>query len=167
MEALEAIKKLESYPSFKEFKKINKDSYLTHAFAMIEDASSNDPIDNWQIGFYDDKKDKITIFDVGKKITQSPESEVFKNKKTIKKLDISNVIINLNMAFEIVDKLLKEKHPFEFVSKKIIILQNFEEENVWNITYITMKFNIFNVRIDVSNGKVVHSSFESLLSWQK
>lgn len=167
MEATEAIEKLESYPAFKEFKKINKDSYLTHAFAMIEDASSKVPIDTWQIGFYDDKKDRITIFDVGKKITQSPESEVFKKEKTIKELDISNLTINLNKVFEIVDKLLNEKYPTEFVSKKIIILQNVEDQNVWNITYVTMKFNVFNVRINISNGKVVHSSFENLLLWQK
>jgi hypothetical protein len=167
MDAIEAIKKLEAYAPFKEFIKINKDSYLVHAFTMIEDASSKLPIDSWQIGYYDDKKDRITIFDVGKKITQSPDSEVFKKDKTIKRLDIKKISFELEKALELTNKTISEKYPTEIVSKKIILLQNIKEGTLWNITYVTMRFNVFNLKIDASSGEIVHTSFESLLLWKK
>ena len=167
MEAKDAIKKLEEYPAFKEFIKINKDSYLTHAFAMIDDALSSSTLTDWQIGFYDDKKDRITVFNVGEQIIQSPESEVFKKEKKIKKLDLKKVKLNHTEAMEKVDQYKKEKYPNEIITKKILILQNIQEGTVWNITYISSAFNVLNVKIDAEDGKILHTSFENLMMWKK
>ena len=79
----DALKSLESSKEFKDWKKKNPDAYLTHGFFVLEEAD-----DNWRIGFYHKKDDKITSFIVGNKVTIEPEEEIFKkDKKVVQPLD--------------------------------------------------------------------------------
>jgi hypothetical protein len=167
MEVDEAIAKLEVYPAFIEWKKINHESYLTHGFAMIEDALKDNNINSWQIGYYNEKKDRITAFDVGEKIIQSGEEEVFKKDGTINKLEVKKVKLKLSEALQKIDEIKEKKYKTEIVSKKIIVLQNIHEGTVWNITYITMRFNIINIKIDAHDGKLLFESIENLMQWKK
>jgi hypothetical protein len=167
MEFREALQKLEQYAPFKDWKKINKDSYLTHGFAMMENAVKDAEVQGWQIGYYDKKKDRITVFDISESITQSSDEEVFKKDKTVKALDLTKVKITLQQAMEQVDKIKQEKYKAEVISKKIILLQHIKEGNVWNITYLSMSFNILNVKINAVDGTILQTTFESLLRWKQ
>jgi len=62
MEVKEKILELEKKNEFKNWKKHNKDCFLSYVMRLIENPPNND----WQIGFYDKKKEKITTFVMNK-----------------------------------------------------------------------------------------------------
>ncbi|RJQ17186.1 hypothetical protein C4573_03985 [Candidatus Woesearchaeota archaeon] len=152
--------KLEKSAVFKKFKQ-DKDFYLTHIFTMIEEKKEQ----IWQIGFYNKKKDKMIVFEVDGKITQGKEEEVFKKEKFVKKLELKE-IIPYEKALEIADDLQKTEYPAEMVNRRIVILQNLDE-TVWNITLISMQFNIVNIKIKASDGTILKHHRESLLRFGK
>ncbi|MFC2134548.1 hypothetical protein ACFLTH_08020 [Bacteroidota bacterium] len=157
-----AIKKLEESKEFKEFKKENPEFYLAHAFTIIDKIQTD-----WQIGYFGNKHEKVVVFMVGKEISQSAEEEVFKKPEDrVKKLDMNNVKIDLEKAFEICEKLLEEKYKGEIINKTIAILQNLETE-LYNITLVCQSMNLINVKIDANNEKILHESRESIMGLKK
>ncbi len=151
MEFKEALKKLESSKEYKEFSKKNKACYLSYAFIMIDESVKEE----WQIGYYNPKDDKVSTFAINEKITQNPEAEIFKDDKKVLKLELADVKITLEKALDIAEKTQKEKYSPHTPFKKIIILQKLEIGQVWNITYVTNTFKTLNMKIDSSSGKVL------------
>ena len=87
----EALAILEESKEFKNWRKKNPDAYLSYGFFVVEAAD-----DNWKIGYYHKKKDKITSFNVGKKITIEPQAEIFKKEKTkVNAIDMDEVKLDL------------------------------------------------------------------------
>ena len=165
MELKPALKALEQSDDFKVWHKNNKDTYFSYAFNIPQE-NPND----WQIGYYSKKKDKITTFIVsGDQIEIKPEEEVFKKEETqVKKIDLGKIKLNLDNALSSADKFQKEKFPKDKSIKTIAILQNIQIlGNVWNITYITEAFNTLNMKISAENGKVIEHSFSSIFSFRK
>ena len=78
MEAQAALEKLKKSTAFKEWFAVNKKQTLSHAFAMCDSEQAASDIAEWQIGYYNSEKDRMTTFFVGKAITKSQEAEVFK-----------------------------------------------------------------------------------------
>ena len=72
------LERVESSEYFKTWKKTNY--YLAYMFTSSKE--------EWQVGYYNKEKDNMRIFQVDEKVTKLPESEVFKEKKTVKKLDL-------------------------------------------------------------------------------
>ena len=161
MQLKPAIKRLESSSIFKKFKKSHPDFYLVHAFMMVEQGLSP-----WQIGYYSKKKDRIVVFDVGDKIEQSPESEVFKKGGSVKKIDMGKVKVGFDKALEMAEKHVKEKYGGEPVNKRFAILQNLERL-CWNITFVTAAFNLINMKLDAATGKMFHDEKTSILKLGK
>ncbi|MFC1649062.1 PepSY domain-containing protein [Nanoarchaeota archaeon] len=156
MDIKEAIKKLESSGIFKKFKEKNSGYYLVHAFTMVIGDQQD-----WQIGYYGKTSDKVVVFDVGRKITQAPEQEVLKQKKTINKLLISKVKLDAKAALKLAEKA---NTAHETVTKRILILQNLENKQVYNITLVTTNFNIITVRVNAENGQVLKETKQSIMS---
>ncbi len=151
MEFREALEKLESSEAFKRWHQENKESYLSHAFIMVDDSVKEE----WQIGYASPKDEKITTFDVSEKILKNPESEAFKDEKKILPLHVKKVKLTLKDALLEADKLQKEKYSAHSAFKKIVILQNLELGQVWNITYVTNTFKTLNMKFDAETGKVL------------
>lgn len=157
-----AIKILEASKEFKKFQKKNPDFYLVHAFTIIENIQ-----EDWQVGYYSKTKDRVVVFMVGKKITLSPEEEVFKKpEKKVSKLNIKKVKINLEKAVEKAQALVDTKYKGEIVNKTIVIVQNLKKE-LYNITLVTLAMNIINIRVDASNGDILHHTRQSIMGLGK
>ena len=154
------IKHLEKSDEFKAWKKKDPKSYLVHAFAT-------DQKDRWQFGYYNPGSDRITTFVMDKKSIQSSNDEVFKESGTVERLELDKLKIGFENAKEIAEKLRKEKYPNEQVNKSIFILQSLNKKMLWNITLVTLSFNLINVKIDAIDGNILSDVKESIMSLKK
>ena len=168
----EVVKKVENSKSFKSFIKSHPDYFLAHCFAMVDQSPSKDKKDKekekdkdikWELGYYSEKTDKVVVFETLPKINMRPEEEAFKKEGTIKKLDIKKIKINIARVLKICTELVDRKYPNRSITKKIIILQNLEKE-IYNITLVTLSFDILNIRIDATSGEVLSDNIQSIMS---
>ena len=165
MDLKPALKKLEESKDYKDWHKRNKDTYLSYAFKIPQEMP-----DEWQLGFYDKKNDKITTFVVkGIAISIRPEEEVFKKDETkISGIEIKKVNIAFDDAIGKSSEFQSKNYPKDKSVKTIAILQNMPAYgNIWNITYITESFNTLNMKIDSSSGKMLEHNISSVFSFKK
>ena len=156
-----SLKTLENSKEFKDWKKENTDTYLSYGFLMP--TSSKD----WKIGYYHKKDNKITSFNVGEMITTEPESEIFKKDETkVNKIDLKKLKFEVDKAIEIAKKFQEEKYKNDVPNKTIIILQNLEIGQIWNITYLTLTLKSLNIKINTENEKVLEHKSTSLFRSQ-
>ena len=159
----EAVGILKKSNEFKEWKKKNPDTYLSYGFFVLEQTNSG-----WKIGYYHKKDDKITSFNIGKKVNIEPESEIFKKPETkVEKLDEKKVKLDLADAITIANSLQKEEYAGEDPQKIIAILQTLKMGQVWNITFVTKSFNTLNFKIKSENGRVLDKKLTSLFEFRK
>lgn len=166
MQFKEALEKLEGSEQFKQWRKKNKEDFLSYGFCQVEGLNKSD----WQIGYHNLKDDKATSFIVGEEITLLPSEEVFKKPEDkVMKLDINKAKLTYEQIIGIIDDFQKSKYPNEIVNKKIIIFQNLKDfGDIWNITLVTQAFNTINMKIDPSTGEVLSEQISSLLDlWKK
>ena len=166
MDLKPALKNLEESKEFKAWRKKNKNTYISYAFKIPQEMGSND----WQFGFYNSKKDKITTFVItGDSIKIRPEEEIFKKEDMkVKKIQLDKVNLTFDNAIGKADEFQQKNFSKDKSIKTIVILQNSQEfGNVWNITYITEAFNTLNMKIDASNGRMLEHNLSSILSFRK
>ncbi len=119
----------------------------------------------WQIDFYDKDSDKITSYLMESKIKVNENSEAFKKPETkIEILDIKEIKTSLNEAYKKAQKISELK--MEKPTKIIVTLQQ-QKKPVWNISFITERFNILNIRINAGTGRVMEEKLVSMLSFKK
>ncbi len=161
-----ACKKLEESQDFRKWKQKHKSSYFSYAFKIPQEMNSKE----WQLGYYDNKKDKITTFVIGEKgIETRPEEEIFKkDEMKVNEIQIDKVKITFDSAIGKANEFQQENFPKDKTIKTIVILQNMPKlGNIWNITYITEAFNTLNMKIDAFNGKVLEHALSSVFSFRK
>lgn len=151
---------LKDSDEFKNWRKNNPDSYLTHAFCMHDGTS----IDEWQYGFYNKSRDRIATFVLDDEIKLMPESEVLKKDDLLNQLDIDNVEMEVDDALKKAKECQEEKYKGQLPMKTIILLQHLKEGLVWNITYLTISFKTLNIKVSAIDGSIVDSSLKSLIS---
>lgn len=144
---------LTSSKELKNWKKNNPQTYLSHFYCQLD--SSFKQKSAWEIGFYNKEHDKITIFIIGKKITIKPEEEVFKKQGTVEELDLEKVKIDSQQALEIFQKTKQEHYSQEILLNGFLILQKFQNETLWNISFATKSLSILNIKIDAVDKKVI------------
>ena len=165
MDLKPALKLLEGSKDYKYWHKKNKNTYFSYAFRIPQEMP-----DEWQLGFYDKKKDKITTFVVkGSAISIRPEEEIFKKDETkISGIEIKKVNVTFDDAIGKAGEFQSKNYPKDKSVKTIAILQNIPSYgNIWNITYITESFNTLNMKIDASSGKVLEHNLSSVFSFKK
>jgi len=154
----------ESYDKLLKSKEFKNEGFLC-GFFLVSDIND---IENssWQIDFYEEITDTITSYTINNdKIEVSPKSEVFKEEKTkIEELKLEDVKTNFKDILKKAKKLLKKAK--EEAAKTIIILQK-QDTPVWNISFITKKFNILNIKINATNGKVIENKIVSIIKFKK
>lgn len=161
----EIYSKIKDSDKYNDFKEENPEHYLSHIFKMFEKNGG----DIWQIGFYEVKEDKIVTFvynETSGIINREPESEVFKKNDTVKKLVLDNVNIDYKEILVKVDSVQKEKYKGQEPIKIIMILQNFDGEDIYNITYVTRAFKTLNIRIDAKSGDLVSDKIVSIFDFK-
>lgn len=160
------IEQIEQSNSFEEWKKEHKNFFIAHAFTMVEESMQQD----WQIGYFDKDNGRITsfVFDREKNIKALPESEIFKEEnKKVHPLDLEKVKIDFEQALKTAEELQKTKYPTEKPAKKIVILQNLESGQVWNITYITHSLKTLNIKVDTEKGTILGDKLVSIIQFNK
>lgn len=167
------LKRLKDSKEFKEWLETHKDSYLSDFFCILDKESSDDNI--WQIDYYNPKEDTITSFelpaDKRKKCKlKKAESKIFKHEsEKVNELELNNVQINDKETMDCAREFLNENHPGEQTTKTILILQHNKELNqpIWNLTFMTTSLNMFNAKIDPTNGDILESSLKSAMTLKK
>lgn len=166
MDIKPALSKLEESPEFKKWRHKNKNTYFSYAFKISQEMD----MDDWQLGFYNKKKDKITTFVMdGNSIKIRPEEEIFKKEgMEVNEIQLHKVKLTFDNAVGKADEFQQKNFPKDRSVKTIIILQNMAKlGNIWNITYVTEAFNTLNMKIDASSGKVLEHSLSSVFSFRK
>lgn len=158
------LEKLRKSSVFKKWHSNNKDSVLVHLFVMLEPGA----VPNYDVGFYDFKKELMTSFSVDENVSRielNEAKEIFKEEgQKIEALEESKIKITLDEAIFISLKLQKEKYSPHAPLKQIVILQNIKEGQVWNITFVTKSFKTLNIKVDSETGKVVEDKIHELFS---
>ena len=166
MDIKPALKKLEESPDFRKWRSSHKGTYLSYAFKIPQEMDSDD----WQLGFYDKKKDKITTFVLANgSVEIKKEEEIFKKEDMkVNEIQLSKVKLTFDNAIEKADDFQKKNYPKDSSIKTIAILQNLPDVgNIWNITYVTEAFNTLNMKINASNGKMLEHNLSSVFSFRK
>lgn len=156
--------KLLESKEFKQWREKNKKDYLAHGFYMDDEVSKNE----WQIGFYNKEKDKMTTFSVFKeRVEVSKEAEIFKKPEAkIEELKVEEIKISSDEGFKIADKIQKEKYSSDLPQKRFMIIQNLEGKTVFNITMLTATFEALNLRISCSTGKILLEKITPLMNFR-
>jgi hypothetical protein len=165
MDINDVVKTIGDSDEFKEFIKDNPENYLVHLFSMMDAEHKDD----WQVGYYSKKSDKITVFELDNgKITVIPAQEAFKEKNYIAPLKVDQIKVTREEAMAKVQEIIKENYSAENFAKAIVLLQNLPEyKQLWNITMVTATFNVINVKINAITGELIKHSKESLIGWNK
>ena len=158
-----ALEKLKNSSEFKKWISKNKKSYLAYAFIMIENSEKSE----WQIGYYDKKLDKVTVFTINNKIEINPEQDIFKKPGTaVKNINLKDIKFSLDKILKKAQTIKEKKYSKEFVTKTIAILQNIDLGQLWNITLITSSLNTINIKIDAKTGKTIKHELISLFQFK-
>jgi len=167
MKVSELLSALDKSAEFKKWREANPKDYLAHVFCMIETEEPS----GYDIGFFDPKEQKMCSFTIDEALSNvmfAGESEVFKRPEdAVKALDPSKVRIEAEQALETASKVQAEKYPKDKPFKKVVILQNIDEGQVWNITYITQTFKTLNMKIDAASGEVLDDRIVDLVQMGK
>ena len=166
MDLKPALKKLEEDSCFKEWHSKNRSTYLSYAFKIPQEMGS----DEWQLGFYDEKKDKIATFVIaGDDVNIRAEEEIFKKEEMkVNKVELDMVKLTFDSVINKANDFQKNKFPKDKSMKTIAILQNISGfGNIWNITFITEAFNTLNIKIDAGNGKILEHNLSSIFAFRK
>ncbi|MBS3095390.1 hypothetical protein J4231_01800 [Candidatus Woesearchaeota archaeon] len=152
---------LQGKNEFKNYKNENSDSYLCAAFTILEPSKKK----RWQIDYYSPKSDKMTAFLIDPIFERKDCNTLHKDNEKIHELNIDNIDIGIDDTLNIVTSLKDKSYSNEKVSKIIVILQNINKKEIWNITYLTESFHVLNVHIDAQSGELLKEKFENILSF--
>ncbi len=161
MQLRDALKKLLESNEYREWHDKNPNHYLAHGFYMDGD----EVVGEWQIGFYNKDDNRITTFALGEQITVNPPSELFQKESGVKELIAEAFESDSDEALDIANEHRKANFKGHEPTKTMILLQHLAAGQVWNITFITNKFAVCNVKVDAKTLEVISSSCESLMGW--
>ena len=146
----ELQKKIETTEDFKNFKQKQPESYLSSIFISEE----------IEYHYYNPTTDKISTFSEEK---SSTNLKIFKKPETkVKPLNLDKIKISFEEINKTIEKKLQEK-----ATKKIIILQTLDSNTIYNITIITTKFNIFNLKVNAENREIIHESLRPVFEFKE
>lgn len=159
MQAKEYIEKVQGSSVYSDWINENPNYYLVHLFSMTGH--------NIQVGYYNKDEDKVVTFVIGEEITRNPPEESFKESGTIPQLEFEKVQLDIGEAFEEAKSLQEKEYPKELLDKKMLILQNFEGQPVYNITLITKALNFINIKVSAVDGSVISHKRNSIMDLKK
>ena len=158
----QVVARLEESKEFKDWKKDRDDCYLAHGFISFGDNS------HWQIGYYNRKTDKITSFIMGPEIVVNPEENIFKEDHSeVRPLELDRIKISLEHALNTAEELQVKEYANDPVMKKIMIIQNIDQGQVWNVTFVTRTFKTLNIKVDAETGVVVEHKATSIMDFKR
>ena len=157
-----AVERLKKSKEFKDWKKKNPKCYLSSGFVIVEKEQGP-----WKAGYYDEKANKITSFLIADKIVVEGVEELFQKKKQkIYEIDFKKLDIELPQAIVIASNLQQEKYKDDLPMKIIAVIQNTQDYQMWNLIFITQKFNTLNIKVNSDDGKVMEHKITSIMDFR-
>jgi len=123
--------------------------------------------DAWYFGFYNED-DTITTFAVSPlAVSMEKKDEVFKHPDSkVKPLIESDIAISPLQALDIASELTAKSYPKDILSRNIVLLQNLDIGQVFNITFITLSMSTINIKVDSKTGEVLEHKRTSLMDFK-
>jgi uncharacterized membrane protein YkoI len=161
MKIKDIINKVQTSEAFSQWEK--GDSYLVHVFKMYDKENEN----TWQVGYYNPDSDKVTPIDIEQdEIRVGQECEVFKKEDKVLELLPDNVKIDIDDAIKKAKDLQAEKYKGSDPLKIIVILQNIQDNIVYNITFVTQNFKTLNIKVDAADGNITSDKLTSIFEFK-
>jgi len=157
MEFPDVVQRVEKSAAFKIYRKAHPPAFLAHIFVMLDKANEG----QYQVGYYDPKKERMTTFLVAEKISALPESEIFKEPESeVLELNVKEVRLSGQDALDLAQEC-KEEYADLPVLKTFYIVQNLPLGQVFNITYVTQDFHTINIKLSRmrKNNSYLFSTF--------
>lgn len=156
------IKQVKSSKPYQEWEQ-KKTAKLTHIFNSMD----NRKLGDWQLGHYNKKTDKITVFEVAEKVRKLPQDDVLKKSDSLDSLNINDVKIDFLDALEKAKEFKSNKYPKLITNKTIIILQNLNNKQLWNLTFVGQSLDVLNIKVNSKTGEIIEDSLKALFSFDK
>ncbi|MBT4651228.1 hypothetical protein HOC13_01780 [Candidatus Woesearchaeota archaeon] len=138
---------------FKDWKSNHDSSYLSHFYCQVD--SKLNQTTSWELGFYLPKEDKITTFIVAQEVAIKAEDEVFKKEGTVDELPLEEVKTTLTEISPIIQELLQKEYSKEIFLTGFLILQKYQGQTMWNVSFATKSLNIVNIKVNTQNKEVI------------
>lgn len=159
MNLTETFDRLEKSSLYEDWQKDHSDFKLTSAFYM-----SGTKDDFWQIGFANEECSKMFVFEMRSEIVMQEHGEMLKTPDSkIGFLDLSAAKVDLINILDSVEELRKKEYSTMLPMKKMIILQNVNDEFSWNITLVCESFKTINFNIDPVSGEIRSHKIVSII----
>ncbi len=161
------VQDIENHKEFQAWHKQHATCFLAHVFMMIDKKGMT-----WQLGYCDGAgsgDEMITTVTLAEDMLtiSKPEKAFKKPGSTIKALKMGEVQTDVPDVLTMLHDLQHKKYPAELPVKKIVVLQNIAEGQVYNVTYVTQTMKTLNIKVDAGSGKVVSEKLEEVFSFDK
>ncbi|MBI3033793.1 PepSY domain-containing protein [Candidatus Woesearchaeota archaeon] len=153
MNVREIIERLEASAEFLLWKDEHHDAFLMSIFSMFDSESSDDYLVSYFEGM------TVTTFYMDAKETYKKGVE--ESEKPIKQLDITNLGVELKQAVSTARAAFLRKSG-ESIAKTIAILQNLDDGPLWNISFMSSNYNVYNARINAETGQLVSEDYGAM-----
>ena len=155
MEALQALKAIESSEAYNEWRKSNAEAYLTSMFAMFSGSEER----KWLVTYYDRAQERMTTFSAD---GQRSSEEPFSRDRKIPELKLEDVKVDDEKAIKAANGAFRKNYPGEAVQKAVMVLQSLDSKPLWNVTLIATTMKVINIKIAASTGAVLDHSMSSI-----
>ena len=136
---------------FKDWRKLHPQAFLTHFFLQL--GSDLKPKSPWEVGFFE--KNKITVFVVNKQVEIKPEDEVFKKpQEKVDQLNLKKIKISFPEAVDYCREGFSKHFSEAILGDGFVILQSYQQQLIWNFTFIDKTLKFLNLKIDAVTGAV-------------
>ncbi|MBU0460450.1 MAG: hypothetical protein KJ771_06610 [Nanoarchaeota archaeon] len=145
--------KLTNDSLFKDWQEQHPEGFLAHLFCQLN--PDLELISNWEVGYFNPKTEKITIFVVDETIQIKPEDEVFKKpNESLEKLNLAMVKVSFEQALTTFKDEFSKLFPSANLGDGFIILQMIKQKVLWNFTFMDKRLKFLNLKINAQSGKV-------------
>ncbi len=160
------LKKIKSSSAFKNFIKQHKDAELCAGFFVVDYISGA----NQQQLDYCLPDGKIFTFTLNQnEEIQVKEAETIEGqeKQKLEELDKEKIKIDLDNVKDILEKEMKDREINKRINKIIVVLQNFENKQVWNLNCMLEGMEILQVHINCEDGEILKFEKKSMFDFIK
>jgi len=149
------LSKLKKDTLFQNWKENHSPAFLSHFFCTTTASLELQGV--WEIGFYDPKANKITVFkSCGDSFEIKPEEEVFKKEEDkVEELDCEKVKVDFEKAKDLCLKKFPELFPKEILGDGFVVLQKLNGKNLWNVSNISKTVKFLNIQVNAVSGEII------------
>ena len=154
----ELLSTLEDSEVFLGWKRDHSKAYLSHFFVQV---SSNLELKSaWEIGYYNPEDEKVSTFslDDDNEFFLKGSDDVFKKDESkVEELKLDNIKVTYEEATDKLRELVPKEFPgiMSILGDGFVILQVIKGKKTWNLTLVTQKLTMVNLKIDTEKGKLI------------